>query len=74
VGSVVGPRPADKWTREQETLSQTLSLELASRSKLGKLVIVRRSSHFIQIDRPEVVISAIRQVVQAIPADTYSDS
>jgi len=73
VGSVVGPRPDDKWTHEQEALSQSLSLELASRSKLGKLLIVRRSSHFIQIDRPEVVIRAIREVVRAIPAETHSD-
>ena len=73
IGSVVGPRPDDKWTREQEALSQTLSLELATRSKLGKLVIVQRSSHFIQIDRPEVVISAVREVVRAgrAAAHTY---
>jgi pimeloyl-ACP methyl ester carboxylesterase len=65
IGSVVGPRPQDKWTREQEAMSQELSLELASRSKLGRLVIVRRSSHFIQIDRPEVVINAVTEVVRA---------
>jgi pimeloyl-ACP methyl ester carboxylesterase len=68
IGSVVGPRPDDRWTREQEALSQKLSLELAQRSKLGRLVIVRRSSHFIQIDRPEVVISAVREVVRAVRA------
>jgi pimeloyl-ACP methyl ester carboxylesterase len=65
IGSVVGPRPQDKWTREQEAMSQELSLELASRSKLGRLLIVRRSSHFIQIDRPEVVINAVTEVVRA---------
>jgi pimeloyl-ACP methyl ester carboxylesterase len=68
IGSVVGPRPQDKWTREQEALSQKLSLELTQRSKLGTLVIVRRSSHFIQIDRPEVVISAVSEVVRAARA------
>jgi pimeloyl-ACP methyl ester carboxylesterase len=66
VGAVIGPRAEDKWTREQEAFSQMLSSELAARSKVGKLIIVRRSSHFIQIDRPDVVIAAIRRVVQTV--------
>lgn len=66
VGALIGPRSDDRWTREQEALSQVLSGELAARSKLGQLVVVRRSGHFIQIDRPEVVIAAIRRVVQTV--------
>ncbi len=66
VGVVIGPRSEDRWTREQEALSKVLSRELAARSKLGRLVVVRRSGHFIQIDRPEVVIAAIRRVVQTV--------
>jgi len=63
IGTIIGPTRDDKWTAEQERLSQGISRELALRSKMGKLIIVRRSSHFIQLDRPDVVIAAIRNVV-----------
>jgi len=66
VGTVIGPTPQDKWTGEQEQLSLSISRELASRSRKGKLVVVRRSSHFIQLDRPEVVIAAIQRVVRSV--------
>jgi pimeloyl-ACP methyl ester carboxylesterase len=38
---------------------------LAARSRHGRLTVVEGAGHFIQNDRPEVVISAIQEVVEA---------
>jgi len=38
---------------------------LAKLSRNGKLIVAERSGHHVQIDEPEVVISAIREVVAA---------
>jgi pimeloyl-ACP methyl ester carboxylesterase len=42
-----------------------LQKELAQRSTSGKQIIVDNSSHFIQYDRPEVVIDVVREVVES---------
>jgi pimeloyl-ACP methyl ester carboxylesterase len=39
--------------------------DLAGRSTRGKQIIAERSGHYIQFDQPELVIDAIRQVVEA---------
>jgi hypothetical protein len=41
------------------------SEELVQRSDNGKLMMAENSSHYITFDRPDVVIDAIRQVVEA---------
>lgn len=46
----------DAWEKMQE--------ELARLSTRGTQVIAKNSSHYIQIDRPDVVIDAVRNVVQ----------
>jgi hypothetical protein len=43
-----------------------LQSDLLSLSRNSKEVIAENSGHFVIIDRPDVVISAIRQVVQSI--------
>jgi hypothetical protein len=49
-------KPAnDAWEKMQE--------ELAHLSTRGKQTIARNSSHYIQLDRPDVVIDAVHQVV-----------
>src|SRR5579862_4743382 len=45
----------DAWEKMQE--------ELAHLSTLGTQVIARNSGHYIQLDRPDVVIDAVRRVV-----------
>jgi pimeloyl-ACP methyl ester carboxylesterase len=40
--------------------------DLASLSKNSKVVIADRSGHHIQLDQPELVVSAIRQVVESV--------
>jgi hypothetical protein len=39
--------------------------ELASRSPQGRLVVAQKSGHYVQAEEPELVISAIREVVEA---------
>jgi len=43
-----------------------IEAELAGRSTAGRLVLVERSEHHIQHDRPDVVIEAVREVVAAV--------
>ncbi len=57
----------DAWEKMQE--------ELAHLSTRGTQTIAKNSSHYIQIDRPEVVIDAVRGVVeQARGAQPVSSS
>jgi pimeloyl-ACP methyl ester carboxylesterase len=43
-----------------------LQVELAALSSNGKQVIAEESGHYIQLDQPELVIDAIRDVVEAV--------
>jgi pimeloyl-ACP methyl ester carboxylesterase len=42
-----------------------LQTDLARRSSSGRQIIAERSGHYIQFDQPDLVIDAIRQVVEA---------
>jgi hypothetical protein len=55
----------NKIEDECEQAWQELQRNLASISQQGKLIIAERSGHRIMLDRPDVVISAIRGVVEA---------
>ncbi|HEV7395221.1 MAG TPA: alpha/beta fold hydrolase [Pyrinomonadaceae bacterium] len=50
---------APKW----EEIRQELQQDLVHRSARGKQIIATRSGHFIHHDEPELVVSAIREVV-----------
>jgi pimeloyl-ACP methyl ester carboxylesterase len=53
------------WTAEQlRTVWMSLQTDLSKRSSKGKLIIADNSSHFIQNDRPDLVIQSIQQVIQ----------
>jgi hypothetical protein len=57
----------DAWEKMQE--------EMAHLSTRGTQTIAKNSSHYIQIDRPDVVIDAVRGVVeQARAAQPVSSS
>ena len=43
-----------------------LETELANRSTEGQLIMVEQSGHHIQHDRPDTVIDAVREVVEAV--------
>jgi pimeloyl-ACP methyl ester carboxylesterase len=47
-------------------IASRLQRDLASRSSEGKLIMVENTGHHIQHDRPEVVIDAIREVLEAV--------
>jgi pimeloyl-ACP methyl ester carboxylesterase len=51
----------DEYLLKQKALHK----ELANRSTSGKQIIVENSSHVIQYDHPEVVIEAVREVVES---------
>lgn len=41
-------------------------MDLVSSSTEGKLVLVENCGHHIQHDQPEMVINAVREVVEAV--------
>ncbi len=45
---------------------QELAAEFVSRSSRSTHIIAENSGHFIQIDRPDLVIDAIRQIVETV--------
>ena len=45
-------------------VTEELQAELTALSSRGKRVIVRNSGHYIQVEQPEAVIDAIREVVE----------
>lgn len=49
---------------------KTLHTEQAAFSTRGHQQIVPDATHYIQVDRPEVVIAAVREVVDEVRADT----
>jgi pimeloyl-ACP methyl ester carboxylesterase len=46
-------------------VGQSYASQLASLSSNGKQLVVFDTSHFIMVDRPDVVISAIQEAVEA---------
>jgi pimeloyl-ACP methyl ester carboxylesterase len=56
--------------REDDSLREKkwmgFQADLASRSTNSKHIIAEKSGHLIQVDQPELVIDAIRQVVDAV--------
>jgi pimeloyl-ACP methyl ester carboxylesterase len=65
----VDPSPPGWPGEEVERLWQQLQRELAHLVPGGRLVIATKSGHNIQDDQPELVLDAIRDVVQAVRAD-----
>jgi pimeloyl-ACP methyl ester carboxylesterase len=54
----------------KEQVWRELQAELASRSTNSKLIVAEKSRHFILFDQPDVVIDAIRQVVESVQHGT----
>jgi pimeloyl-ACP methyl ester carboxylesterase len=50
---------------------QRLQKELATRSSNGKRIVATGSGHYIQDDRPELVIAAVREVIAATKGTTF---
>jgi pimeloyl-ACP methyl ester carboxylesterase len=66
-----GPPEDPSYSQEQhEWNNKKLPQELAGLSRNGKLILTDKSGHHIQLDEPEPVIGAIRQVVEAARSGT----
>jgi hypothetical protein len=56
---------ADDWKRVIEEKHQQ-KVKLTSLSHNSKLIIAEKSGHHIQLDEPEVVVNAVRQVIESV--------
>lgn len=54
--------PGDEW----EEIAQRIQLENAALAPGSKRVIASKSGHYIQVDEPQLVIDATREVVDAV--------
>jgi pimeloyl-ACP methyl ester carboxylesterase len=62
----LGDKPLVDVTTVDSASATELQTKLLSLSQNSKQVIAEKSGHFIIIDRPDVVIDAISQVVQSV--------
>jgi pimeloyl-ACP methyl ester carboxylesterase len=60
------PGLSTEVNREFEQTWQQMQSELTAQSLNGKLIVAEQSGHYIQLDQPELVIVAIREVVEAV--------
>jgi pimeloyl-ACP methyl ester carboxylesterase len=60
------PNITDEQAARIENAWLELQRELASRSPQGRLVIAQKSGHYVQVEEPELVTQAIRDVVGAV--------
>ena len=44
---------------------QIMQAELAAQSSNGEQIVAEQSGHYIQLEQPQLVIDAVRQVVEA---------
>jgi len=62
------PGLSEEVNQQKEQTEQQMQVELAAQSSRGKRIVAEKSGHLIQLDQPELVIDAIRQVVEAAHA------
>ena len=62
----LGDKPLVDVTTVDSARATELQTKLLSLSQNSKQVIAEKSGHFIIIDRPDVVVDAISQVVQSV--------
>jgi pimeloyl-ACP methyl ester carboxylesterase len=60
VAAMGGPEVLAQVTRVHDEFQQ----ELVGLSTQGKLIVATESGHFIQVDQPDLVIDAIREMVE----------
>jgi pimeloyl-ACP methyl ester carboxylesterase len=57
----------ERWERLRQALDD-IQKELAGLSSNGRLIVAEKSLHNVQAEQPEIVIEAIRQVVETVQA------
>jgi pimeloyl-ACP methyl ester carboxylesterase len=70
-----GARPVIVISGESNSDAGQLARQarLAARSRRGRHVVAERSGHWIPLDRPDLVVAAIREVTDAVRASVSSD-
>ena len=63
-GEMPSAAASDPMAKQSEVVFHTLQQDLVSRSKYGQLREAKKSGHYIQRDRPELVIQAITDVIR----------
>lgn len=66
-------RMPSEQARQAEKVWQELQFELSCLSSRSRLLVAAKSGHGIQIDQPEIVVEAIRQIVEVARAGIYSN-
>lgn len=64
--------PAEQ-ARQAEQIWQELQIDLSRLSSDSRLLVAERSGHAIQIEQPDIVVEAIRQIVEAVRARIHSN-
>ncbi|MGH9660978.1 MAG: alpha/beta fold hydrolase, partial [Bryobacteraceae bacterium] len=59
------PNWSSEQRRRREELRKSLQADLATRFPRGELIVAAGSGHFVHHDRPDVVVIAIRKIVEA---------
>jgi pimeloyl-ACP methyl ester carboxylesterase len=74
--SLVAPGPglSEEVVEQFQAAHDEMQDELTRLSSRGKRVIVEDSGHYMHVDRPEVVVDAIREVVEAVRESSSVDA
>ena len=59
------PGQSAEVSQEFEQICQQMHVELTAQSSNAKRIVAEKSGHYIHLDQPELVIDAIREVVEA---------
>lgn len=67
--------PSDSWRTPEEARAyaerwRAGHAALAARSSVGRHEVVAGAGHFIQLDRPDAVIAAVRETIEAVRAES----
>jgi pimeloyl-ACP methyl ester carboxylesterase len=54
-----------KYSEQTTAVINELHAELAALSSNGKQVVVSEGGHYVQVDQPQAVVGAVREVVEA---------
>lgn len=65
IGDLFSGLEAEEATRAEEVWKD-LQLDLARRSSKGQFIVAEKSGHEIPLEQPEIVVEAIRNVLEAL--------
>jgi pimeloyl-ACP methyl ester carboxylesterase len=63
---MIPPGWSEQQLAERERVWRELQQEMARRSPQGRVIIAEKSGHYIQNDQPDLVIDAVRRVVESV--------